>query len=202
MRDSSPGRSIGLQSRNNNHREPRVFLYEAGAPARPEFNSTSAPCFGSFECRSARRPSVFAMVAQTVPRIDCLNTTRRVPGQALAAVKKQRMKKIEAIIRPVKLDEVKIALGEAGITGLSVSDVRGSGRQQGHRESFRGAEYAVALPMKIKLEIVVRDDEVDQIVNTIERHARTGETGDGKIFVLPMEDAIRVRTEERGEDVL
>jgi len=142
------------------------------------------------------------MVAQTVPRIDCLNTTRRVRGQALAAVKKQRMKKIEAIIRPVKLDEVKIALGEAGITGLSVSDVRGSGRQQGHRESFRGAEYAVALPMKIKLEIVVRDDEVDQIVNTIERHARTGETGDGKIFVLPMEDAIRVRTEERGEDVL
>jgi nitrogen regulatory protein P-II 1 len=112
------------------------------------------------------------------------------------------MKKIEAIIRPVKLDEVKIALGEAGITGLSVSDVRGSGRQQGHRETFRGAEYAVALPMKIKLEIVVRDDEVDLIVNTIERHARTGETGDGKIFVLPMEDAIRVRTEERGEDVL
>lgn len=112
------------------------------------------------------------------------------------------MKKIEAIIRPLKLDEVKIALGEIGVTGLSVSDVRGSGRQQGHRESFRGAEYSVALPMKIKLEIVVRDDEVEQIVDTIERHAWTGETGDGKIFVLPMEDAIRIRTEERGEEVL
>jgi nitrogen regulatory protein P-II 1 len=112
------------------------------------------------------------------------------------------MKKIEAIIRPLKLDEVKIALGEIGVTGLSVSDVRGSGRQQGHRERFRGAEYSVALPMKIKIEIVARDDEAAQIVETIERHARTGETGDGKIFVLPMEDAIRIRTEERGEDVL
>ena len=112
------------------------------------------------------------------------------------------MKKIEAIIRPLKLDEVKIALGEIGVTGLSISDVRGSGRQQGHRENFRGMEYAVSLPMKIKVEIVARDDEVAQIVNTIERHARTGETGDGKIFVLPMEDAIRIRTEERGDDVL
>jgi nitrogen regulatory protein P-II 1 len=112
------------------------------------------------------------------------------------------MKKIEAIIRPLKLDEVKIALGEIGVTGLSVSDVRGSGRQQGHRESFRGANYLVALPMKIKLEIVARDEEVEQIVEAIEFHARTGEPGDGKIFVLPMEEAIRIRTEERGDDVL
>ena len=112
------------------------------------------------------------------------------------------MKKIEAIIRPLKLDEVKIALGEAGVTGLSVSDVRGSGRQQGHRESFRGAEYSVALPMKIKLELVVRDEDADHIVDTIEKYARTGEPGDGKIFVLPMDDAVRIRTEERGEDVL
>ena len=112
------------------------------------------------------------------------------------------MKKIEAIIRPLKLDEVKIALGEAGVTGLSVSDVRGSGRQQGHRESFRGANYAVALPMKIKLELIVRDEDVAQVVETIEIHARTGEPGDGKIFVLPMEDAIRIRTEERGEEIL
>ncbi len=112
------------------------------------------------------------------------------------------MKKIEAIIRPMKLDEVKIALGEIGVTGLSVSDVRGSGRQQGHRETFRGANYAIPLPMKIKIEIVARDDETALIVDTIERHARTGETGDGKIFVLPMDEAIRIRTEERGEDVL
>ncbi|HLJ54699.1 MAG TPA: P-II family nitrogen regulator [Chthonomonadaceae bacterium] len=112
------------------------------------------------------------------------------------------MKKVEAIIRPIKLDDVKIALGEIGVTGLSVSDVRGSGRQQGHRESFRGVEYAVPLPIKTKLEIVVRDEEAGLVVDTIERHAWTGETGDGKIFVLPMEDAIRIRTEERGEEVL
>ena len=112
------------------------------------------------------------------------------------------MKKIEAIIRPLKLDEVKIALGEVGVSGMSVSDVRGSGRQRGHRESFRGVAYAIDLPMKIKLEIVARDEDVEEIVSTIERHARTGEPGDGKIFVLPMDDAIRVRTEERGDDVL
>ena len=112
------------------------------------------------------------------------------------------MKKIEAIIRPLKLDEVKIALGEVGVTGMSVSDVRGSGRQRGHRESFRGVDYSIDLPMKIKLEIVARDEDVDEIVTTIERHARTGEPGDGKIFVLPVDDAIRVRTEERGDDVV
>ena len=112
------------------------------------------------------------------------------------------MKKIEAIIRPLKLDEVKIALGEIGVTGMSVMDVRGSGRQRGHRESFRGADYAIDFPMKIKLEIVARDEDVAEIVDTIERHARTGETGDGKIFVLPMEEAIRIRTDERGEEVL
>lgn len=112
------------------------------------------------------------------------------------------MKKIEAIIRPIKLDEVKIALGEIGVMGLSVSDVRGSGRQRGHRESFRGLDYAIDLPMKVKLEIVARDEDVEEIVATIERHARTGEPGDGKIFVLPMDEAVRIRTEERGEDVL
>ena len=112
------------------------------------------------------------------------------------------MKKIEAIIRPIKLDEVKIALGEIGVTGMSVSDVRGSGQQQGHRESFRGASYAIELPMKVKLEIVARDEDVEEVLAIIERHARTGEPGDGKIFVLPMDDAIRVRTEERGEDVV
>src|SRR5579884_796175 len=112
------------------------------------------------------------------------------------------MKKIEAIIRPMKLDEVKIALGEIGVTGLSVSDVRGSGRQRGHRESFRGADYVFDLPMKVKIEIVARDEDVDEIVLTIEVHARTGEPGDGKIFVLPMDEAVRIRTEERGDDVL
>ena len=112
------------------------------------------------------------------------------------------MKKIEAIIRPLKLDEVKIALGEIGVTGMSVSDARGSGRQRGQREQFRGAEYLIELPMKIKIEIVARNEDAEEIVATIERHAWTGEPGDGKIFVLPIEDAIRIRTEERGDDVL
>ena len=112
------------------------------------------------------------------------------------------MKKIEAIIRPIKLDQVKIALGEIGVTGMSVLDVRGCGRQKGHRESFRGNDYVVELPIKIKLEIVARDEDVDEIVSTIETHARTGETGDGKIFVLPMNNAIRIRTDERGDEIL
>lgn len=112
------------------------------------------------------------------------------------------MKKIEAIIRPGKLDQVKVALGEIGVTGLSVSDVRGTGRSGGIRESFRGVSYVVQLPLKVKLEIVARDEDVEEIVSTIELHARTGEPGDGKIFVLPMGDAVRIRTEERGDEVL
>jgi nitrogen regulatory protein P-II 1 len=112
------------------------------------------------------------------------------------------MKKIEAIIRPLKLDQVKIALGEIGVQGMSVTDVRGTGRQGGHRESFRGVSYTIDLPMKVKIEIVVRDEDVEEILTTIERHAWTGEHGDGKIFVMPMDDAVRVRTEERGDDVL
>jgi nitrogen regulatory protein P-II 1 len=112
------------------------------------------------------------------------------------------VKKIEAIVRPTRLEAVKIVLGEMGVTGMSVMDVRGSGRQQGHRESYRGVNYRVDLPIKVKIEVVARDEDVEEIVNTIERHARTGEHGDGKIFVLPMEDAIRVRTEERGDDAL
>jgi nitrogen regulatory protein P-II 1 len=112
------------------------------------------------------------------------------------------LKRIEAIIRPSRLDAVKIALGEIGVTGMSVQDVRGSGRQQGHRESYRGAEYAIPLPIKVKLEIVARDEEVETIVETILRHARTGEPGDGKIFILPADDAVRIRTEERGEEAI
>ena len=112
------------------------------------------------------------------------------------------MKKIEAIIRPLKLDEVKIALGEIGVTGMSVADVRGSGRQREQRERLRGAQYAAPLSIKIKIEIVARDEDAEEIVATIERHAWTGEAGDGKIFVLPMNDALRVRTDERGDDAI
>ena len=112
------------------------------------------------------------------------------------------MKRIECIIRPMKLDEVKIALGEIGVTGMTVMDVRGSGRQGGHRESYRGSEYTIDLPTKVKLEMIVRDEDVDEIVETVLEHARTGEPGDGKIFILPMEEAVRIRTDERGDEVL
>ncbi len=112
------------------------------------------------------------------------------------------MKRIEAIIRPLKLDEVKIALGEVGVTGMTVTDVRGMDRQRGHRETFGGVDYTIDMPTKVKIEIVSRDDESDEIVETILRHDWTGEPGDGKIFVLPMEDAVRIRTEERGDEVL
>lgn len=112
------------------------------------------------------------------------------------------MKRIEAIIRPLKLDEVKIALTEVGVTGLTVSDVRGFGRQRGHRESYRGADYSVELPIKVKIELIVRDEDLEEIVDTILKHAHTGQPGDGKIFVMPMDDAVRIRTEEHGEEVL
>ncbi|HXG25204.1 MAG TPA: P-II family nitrogen regulator [Chthonomonadales bacterium] len=112
------------------------------------------------------------------------------------------MKRVECIIRPMKLDEVKIALGEIGVTGMTVSDVRGMGRQRGHRESYRGADYTIDLPTKVKIEMIVRDEDVEEVIETVMAHARTGETGDGKIFVLPMDDAIRIRTQERGDEVL
>jgi nitrogen regulatory protein P-II 1 len=112
------------------------------------------------------------------------------------------MKRIECIIRPSKLDEVKIALCEIGVTGMSVMDVRGCGRERGMRERFRGSEYTIDLPTKVKLEIIVRDEDVEEIIETVLAHARTGEEGDGKIFIYPMEDAIRIRTEERGDEVL
>ena len=112
------------------------------------------------------------------------------------------MKRVECIIRPMKLDQVKIALGEVGVVGLTVTDVRGVGRQRGHRETFRGADYVIDLPAKVKIEMIVPDEEVEEIIETVLNHAHTGEHGDGKIFVLPVEDAIRIRTEERGDEVL
>lgn len=109
------------------------------------------------------------------------------------------MKKIEAIIKPFKLDEVKEALNEVGIQGITVSEVKGFGRQKGHTELYRGAEYVVDFLPKIKLEIIVRDDMVTKVVETIEAVARTGRIGDGKIFVLAVEEVVRIRTGERGD---
>jgi nitrogen regulatory protein P-II 1 len=112
------------------------------------------------------------------------------------------MKKIEAFIKPFRLDDVKSALMEIGIKGLTVSEVKGFGRQKGHTELYRGSEYHVDFLPKSKLEIVVTDEQVDRAVEVITKVARTGQVGDGKIFVLPVEDAIRIRTGESGDTVL
>ena len=107
------------------------------------------------------------------------------------------MKKIEAIIRPFKLDEVKIALVNAGVVGMTVSEVRGFGRQKGQTERYRGSEYTVEFLQKLKLEIVIEEDQVDMVVDKIIAAARTGEIGDGKIFVYPVDQVIRIRTGEK-----
>jgi nitrogen regulatory protein P-II 1 len=108
------------------------------------------------------------------------------------------MKKVEAIIKPFKLDEVKDKLGTLGVQGLTVSEVRGFGRQKGHTELYRGAEYVVDFVPKVKLEILVSDNDVAKVVDAIQEAAKTGRIGDGKIFVVDVEEAIRIRTAERG----
>lgn len=112
------------------------------------------------------------------------------------------MKKIEAIIRPFKLDDVKEALSEIGVRGMTITEVKGYGRQKGHTELYRGAEYKIDFLPKIKIEIVAPDNMVDKIVNAIIKSAKTGQVGDGKIFIYPVEEVIRVRTEETGEDAI
>ncbi len=112
------------------------------------------------------------------------------------------MKKIEAIIKPFKLDEVKDQLNEKGAFGITVTEVKGFGRQKGHTELYRGAEYTVDFLPKTKLELVIRDDQLEEIVEVITKAAQTGRIGDGKIFVSDLQEAIRIRTEERGEDAI
>lgn len=112
------------------------------------------------------------------------------------------MKKIEAIIKPFKLEEVKIALTELGIEGMTVSEVKGFGRQKGHTEIYRGSEYTVDFLPKVKVEIVVPDEKLEPAVKAIGAAAKTGKIGDGKIFVLPIEQAVRIRTEETGEKAI
>ena len=109
------------------------------------------------------------------------------------------MKKIEAIIKPFKLEEVKDALAEMGVEGMTVTEVKGFGRQKGHTEIYRGSEYTVDFLPKVKFEIVISEDRVQRAVDAIVQSARTGKIGDGKVFILPIEEAIRIRTEERGE---
>ncbi len=112
------------------------------------------------------------------------------------------MKKIEAVIKPFKLEDVKDALAEAGVTGMTVSDVKGYGRQQGHSELYRGAEYVVDFLPKIKLELIVADEDVDSIITLIIESAKTGKIGDGKIFVSPIEKIVRIRTGEQDEEAI
>lgn len=112
------------------------------------------------------------------------------------------MKKIEAIIKPFRLDEVKYALNELGVSGMTISEVRGFGRQRGHKEIYRGAEYQVDFIPKIKIDLVVPSELADTVVATITETANTGKVGDGKIFVLPLENAIRIRTGESGRDAI
>ena len=112
------------------------------------------------------------------------------------------MKKLEAIIKPFKLEEVKDALAELGIEGMTVSEVKGFGRQKGHTEIYRGSEYTVDFLPKVKFEIVISEDRVQRAVDAIVQSARTGKIGDGKVFILPIEEAIRIRTEERGETAI
>jgi nitrogen regulatory protein P-II 1 len=118
------------------------------------------------------------------------------------AVASLDMKKIEAIIKPFKLDDVKDALFDVGVAGLTVTEVKGFGRQKGHSELYRGAEYVVDFLPKVKIEVVVDDERVDDVIAAISQAARTGRIGDGKIFVLPIETAVRIRTDERGPSAI
>jgi nitrogen regulatory protein P-II 1 len=112
------------------------------------------------------------------------------------------MKKVEAVIKPFKLDDVREALSEIGITGMTATEVKGFGRQKGHTELYRGAEYVVDFLPKVKLDVVVKDEDVDRCVETITNAARTGKIGDGKIFVTPVERVVRIRTGEVDEDAI
>ncbi len=112
------------------------------------------------------------------------------------------MKRVEAVIRPHKLDEVREALLEKGVKGMTIHEVKGFGRQKGHSEVYRGSEYRIDFLPKVKLEVVVADALVDSVVSTIAHVARTGQVGDGKIFIIPVDDVIRIRTEESGETAI
>ena len=124
---------------------------------------------------------------------------RSDPAGGGSGTAKELMKKIEAIIKPFKLEEVKDALADIGIEGMTVSEVKGFGRQKGHTEIYRGSEYTVDFLPKILLELVLPDDRVEQAIKAIITTAKTGKIGDGKVFVSPVEEAIRIRTEERGD---
>jgi nitrogen regulatory protein P-II 1 len=123
-------------------------------------------------------------------------------GGSCTELNKERMKKIEAIVKPFKLEEVKDAISGLGVEGMTVTEVKGFGRQKGHTEIYRGSEYTVDFLPKLKIEIVVADDQTDDIVQAIIKAAKTGKIGDGKVFVSPIDSAVRIRTEEKGEHAI
>jgi nitrogen regulatory protein P-II 1 len=125
-----------------------------------------------------------------------------IENSELLTNKGGKMKKIEAIIKPFKLDEVKNALTKIGVQGMTVTEVKGFGRQKGHTEVYRGAEYKIDFLPKVKIELITSEEIVTQVIETIERAAKTGKIGDGKIFILPVEEVIRIRTGERGRDAI
>jgi nitrogen regulatory protein P-II 1 len=144
-------------------------------------------------------------MASSFPSARPVDTTQQLSDLAAGAAPSSRpsaVYKIEAIIKPFRLDEVKDALDEAGVLGMTISEVKGIGRQKGKTELYRGAEYVVDFIPKLKLEVVVKDDMVERVVDAIAGAARSGRIGDGKIFVLKVDDAVRIRTGERGDDAL
>lgn len=142
------------------------------------------------------------VVAKRAPREFQSNRKKPYPPMETALAQQNDMKKIEAIIKPFKLEEVKDALGDVGITGMTVTEVKGFGRQKGHTEIYRGSEYTVDFLPKIKLELVLADSDVPTAVGAIVKAAKTGKIGDGKVFVSPVEEAIRIRTEEKGSEAV
>jgi nitrogen regulatory protein P-II 1 len=147
--------------------------------------------------RSRIKPRFSAILASIAEARNLLNANP--DGQSRMRKGASLMKKIEAVIKPFTLDVVKSELQRMGVLGLTVYEVRGIGRQKGHTELYRGAEYIADFMPKMKIEVVVRDDQIDEVVDAIARKARTGRIGDGKIFVSSLEDVVRIRTNERGD---
>lgn len=176
---------------------PRSGLMITGQNRRPRLNSAACP-----RQRQANWHGLCFTQAEPEPAHDDLSAAHSFEGMIPEAKKAGLMKKIEAIIKPFKLDDVKEALHELGLQGITVLEAKGFGRQKGHTELYRGAEYIVDFLPKVKIELVIEDGLVERAIEAIQQAARTGRIGDGKIFVTTVEEAIRVRTGERGIEAI
>jgi nitrogen regulatory protein PII len=176
----------------------------ASAASRSRFELGVENVPGAAEAKSGLLIHQGSCLADTIHRQQPPTFSTVLKGRPDNVIREEEleMKKIEAIIKPFKLDDVKEALNEIGIQGMTISEVKGYGRQKGHKEIYRGAEYVVDFIPKIKIEIVVVSDWVNKVIETIQKAAYTGKLGDGKIFVFPVEEAIRVRTGEKGKDAI